>query len=127
MGGPWCCSIFVQLASSIWSLHLSASKVFISNRFGFLFCPTISLDRLFEENSELLALFTKFQSLKTKDAQRESMELAEHAAKVMATIDESISSLDKVDFFIDYLHLVGRDHCKIPGFRKEYFWVRISE
>ncbi|XP_053202840.1 neuroglobin-like [Panonychus citri] len=78
--------------------------------------------KLFEENSELLNLFTKFQSLKTKESQRESMELAEHASKVMTTLDESINSLDKVDFFMDYLHAIGRDHRKIPGFKKEYFW-----
>lgn len=51
------------------------------------------------------------------------MELAEHASKVMTTLDESINSLDKVDFFMDYLHAIGRDHRKIPGFKKDYFWV----
>ncbi|XP_074596893.1 neuroglobin-like [Brevipalpus obovatus] len=78
--------------------------------------------KLFEENADLLNLFTKFQNFKTKDSQRESMELAEHANRVMTTIDESISLLDKVDMFMDYLHAIGKDHRKIPGFKKEIFW-----
>jgi len=51
------------------------------------------------------------------------MELAEHASRVMTTLDESIMSLDKMDFFFEYLHAIGRYHRKIPGFNKEYFWV----
>lgn len=80
--------------------------------------------RLFEENADLLSLFTKFQTLKTKDSQISSMELAEHASRVMTSLDESINLLDKVDMFIEYLYAIGQDHRKIPGFKKEYFWVR---
>ncbi|RWS26284.1 cytoglobin-1-like protein [Leptotrombidium deliense] len=78
--------------------------------------------RLFEENAELLNLFQKFQDLKTKESQRESMELAQHASLVMSTLDEAINSLDDVDHFIEYLHSVGRMHVKVKGFKREYFW-----
>lgn len=78
--------------------------------------------RLFKDNTELLNLFEKFQELKSQESQRESMELAEHANVVMSTLDESISSLDNVDYFIDYLKQVGKMHRRVPGFKKEYFW-----
>lgn len=51
------------------------------------------------------------------------MELAQHAGIVMNTLDESIKKLDNVDSFMDYLHAVGMLHTKIPGFRRDYFWV----
>lgn len=84
-----------------------------------------SLYRLFENHSELLALFTKFTSLRTRDEQAESLELAEHATIVMNSIDEGIKAMDNVDFFFDLLHQIGASHRKIPGFKKEYFWVRL--
>ncbi|RWS08260.1 Neuroglobin-like protein [Dinothrombium tinctorium] len=50
------------------------------------------------------------------------MELAQHASLVMSTLDEAINSLDNVDYFLDYLHSVGKMHLKVPGFKREYFW-----
>ncbi|XP_013783442.2 uncharacterized protein LOC106467627, partial [Limulus polyphemus] len=82
--------------------------------------------RLFQENGDLITLFEKFQYLRTQESQLESLELAQHASIVMATLDEGIRSLDKVDYFIDYLHSVGKLHTKISGFKKENFW-RIEE
>lgn len=81
--------------------------------------------RLFEENAELLSMFTKFQDLKTKEQQSTSMELAEHATTVMATLDEGIKGLDDMDAFLTYLHEVGASHTKIPGFNRQYFWVGV--
>jgi len=78
--------------------------------------------KLFEEHIELLELFSKFRNLKTREAQSESEELQEHAAKVMNTLDEAIKALENIDFFFEYLHQVGRTHHKLPGFHKEYFW-----
>ncbi|XP_076354057.1 neuroglobin-like [Tachypleus tridentatus] len=78
--------------------------------------------KLFQENSDLLNLFTKFQSLNTQESQKDSMELAQHASIVMATLDEGLRALDRVDYFIKYLESVGRFHQNIAGFRKEYFW-----
>lgn len=78
--------------------------------------------RLFEENAELLNMFTKFRDLKTKEQQSTSMELAEHAKTVMSTLDEGIKSLDDMDAFLTYLHGVGASHTKIPGFNRQYFW-----
>ncbi|XP_042213675.1 cytoglobin-1-like [Homarus americanus] len=78
--------------------------------------------QLFENNSELLALFTKFKQLRTRDEQAESLELAEHATIVMNSLDEGIKAMDNVDFFFDLLHQIGASHRKIPGFQKEYFW-----
>lgn len=78
--------------------------------------------RLFEENAELLNMFTKFRDLKTKEQQSTSMELAEHAKTVMSTLDEGIKSLDDMDAFLTYLHEVGASHTKIPGFNRQYFW-----
>lgn len=78
--------------------------------------------KLFEEHQELLDLFTKFKELKTRDEQASSMELAEHANKVMTTLDEGIKELDDLDTFFDYLTQVGASHKKVPGFKSEYFW-----
>lgn len=82
-------------------------------------------NRLFQEDANLLAIFVKFQSLKTPEAQRTDEELAKHATLVMETLDESISSLDKPDYFIEYLESVGKRHRKVDGFKKEYFWVSL--
>lgn len=79
--------------------------------------------RLFEEHGELLGLFNKFRELKTKEEQASSEELAEHANKVMKTLDEGIRSLDDLDFFFEYLNQVGASHTRIPGFKADYFWV----
>lgn len=87
-------------------------------------CCFFLLYRLFESHSELLELFSKFRELKTKESQVESLELQQHAALVMQTLDESIQALDNMDYFFDYVLQVGRSHRKIPGFNKEYFWVR---
>ncbi|KAG8337488.1 hypothetical protein J6590_022522 [Homalodisca vitripennis] len=77
---------------------------------------------LFEEHEELLDLFTRFRELKTRDAQANSMELQEHATKVMSTLDEGIKELDDLDSFFEYLHQIGASHRKIPGFKPDYFW-----
>lgn len=79
--------------------------------------------RLFEEHGDLLKLFNKFRECKTKEEQSTSEELAEHANKVMETLDEGIRGLDDLDSFFDYLHQVGASHTRIPGFKAEYFWV----
>lgn len=81
--------------------------------------------RLFEEHGDLLLLFNKFRELKTKEQQASSEELAEHANKVMETLDEGIRGLDDLNSFFDYLHQVGASHTRIPGFKAEYFWVSI--
>lgn len=75
----------------------------------------ITFSRLFEEHTELLHLFEKFRELKTKEQQATSEELAEHANKVMETLDEGIRSLDELDVFFQYLHDVGASHTRIPG------------
>lgn len=79
--------------------------------------------RLFEEHAELINLFEKFKELKTKEEQSTSEELAEHANKVMNTLDEGIRSLDELDVFFQYLHEVGASHRRIPGFTSDHFWV----
>ncbi|KAH9401190.1 hypothetical protein TYRP_002781 [Tyrophagus putrescentiae] len=78
--------------------------------------------KLFEENSDLLSLFTKFQELKTRDSQMKSEALQEHATKVMGNLDEMINSLDDMDLFFRHLHGIGALHRKMPGFKKEYFF-----
>lgn len=80
--------------------------------------------RLFEEHGDLLGLFNKFRELKTKEQQASSEELAEHANKVMETLDEGIRSLDELDTFFEYIHQVGASHTRIPGFKSDYFWVK---
>lgn len=52
------------------------------------------------------------------------MELREHAATVMSTLDQSINSLSDYDNFVTYLHSIGELHRKVPGFKREHFWVR---
>lgn len=79
--------------------------------------------RLFEEHAELINLFEKFKELRTKEEQSTSEELAEHANKVMETLDEGIRSLDELDVFFQYLHEVGASHRRIPGFTSDHFWV----
>lgn len=66
-------------------------------------------------------LFDRFQHLKGQEL-HESMELREHAATVMATLDQSINSLGDYDNFVSYLHSIGQLHRKVPGFKREYFW-----
>uniref|UniRef100_A0A146LSE7 Neuroglobin n=2 Tax=Lygus hesperus TaxID=30085 RepID=A0A146LSE7_LYGHE len=78
--------------------------------------------KLFEEHEELLGLFEKLKELRTKEEQANSLELAEHANKVMQTLDEGIKELDDLDTFFTYLTQIGRSHKKIPGFKPEYFW-----
>lgn len=95
-------------------LHLSHSSVRLN-------CHVEN--RLFQDTPELLNIFVKFQSLKTAESQRTDEELAKHATLVMETIDESISSLDKPDYFVEYLESVGKRHVAFAGFKKEYFWV----
>lgn len=93
------------------------------------FSSSLHLDivsRLFEDHGELLLLFNKFRELKTKEQQASSEELAEHANKVMETLDEGIRSLDELDTFFDYLHQVGSSHTRIPEFKSEYFWVSFA-
>lgn len=68
-------------------------------------------------------MFTKFKELKTKEEQATSEELAEHANKVMSTLDEGIRGLDDLDVFFEFLHQIGASHTRIPGFKAEYFWV----
>ena len=53
------------------------------------------------------------------------MELAEHATKVMANLDEMINGLDDMDYFFHHLHNLGKFHRKIPGFQKENFLVSV--
>ncbi|XP_058835997.1 neuroglobin-like [Topomyia yanbarensis] len=78
--------------------------------------------KLFEEHAELIDLFAKFKDLKTKEEQAMSEELAEHANKVMTTLDEGIRGLDDMDTFFEFIHQVGASHRRIPGFKQEYFW-----
>lgn len=85
--------------------------------------PVSSRFRLFEEHSELLDMFANFKELKTKEEQATSEELAEHANKVMNTLDEGIRGLDDLDTFFEFIHQVGASHRRIPGFKQEYFWV----
>ncbi|KAF6205404.1 hypothetical protein GE061_019576 [Apolygus lucorum] len=91
------------------------------------FCGEVHRERmdnhqLFEEHEELLGLFEKLKELRTKEEQANSLELAEHANKVMQTLDEGIKELDDLDTFFTYLTQIGQSHKKIPGFKPEYFW-----
>lgn len=79
--------------------------------------------RLFEENEYLLHLFEKFQEIGSKHELTTSAELAEHATKVMHTLDEGIKSLRDIDAFFAYVRHVGATHHQVPGFKAEYFWV----
>lgn len=81
--------------------------------------------RLFEENEELLHLFEKFAKLKENGELASSEELAEHATKVMKTLDEGIKGLGDIDAFFAYVRHVGATHHQVPGFKVENFWVGI--
>lgn len=71
-------------------------------------------------------MFSKFKELKTKEQQATSEELAEHANKVMETLDEGIRSLDDLDVFFEFLYEIGASHTRIPGFTAEHFWVSLN-
>ncbi|CAH0727238.1 unnamed protein product, partial [Brenthis ino] len=77
--------------------------------------------KLFEENEELMHLFEKFRELRTKEAIVSSAELAEHATKVMHTLDEGIKGLADMDAFFTYVRHVGATHQQVPGFKAENF------
>ncbi|XP_049943305.1 myoglobin-like [Schistocerca serialis cubense] len=79
-------------------------------------------EKLFEEHSDLLELFERFRSLKTREEQASSMELAEHATTVMNSLDEAIRALDDADTFFTFVEQVGASHRRIPGFQPELFW-----
>ncbi|KAF9803705.1 hypothetical protein SFRURICE_012004, partial [Spodoptera frugiperda] len=64
----------------------------------------------------------KFGELKTAEAQMSSEELAEHATKVMHTLDEGIKGLGDIDAFFAYIRHVGATHHQVPGFKAENFW-----
>ncbi|XP_012546380.1 neuroglobin-like [Bombyx mandarina] len=78
--------------------------------------------KLFEENEDLLHLFEKFQELRTTEDLSQSEELAEHANKVMHTLDEGIKGLGDIDTFLAYIQHVGATHHQVPGFKAENFW-----
>ncbi|CAB3255989.1 unnamed protein product [Arctia plantaginis] len=78
--------------------------------------------KLFEENEELLHLFEKFAKLKENGELASSEELAEHATKVMKTLDEGIKGLGDIDAFFAYVRHVGATHHQVPGFKVENFW-----
>ncbi|XP_017754362.1 PREDICTED: globin-1-like [Eufriesea mexicana] len=80
------------------------------------------LMRLFEENEELVQMFSRFLDLKSKEERFDMVELGKHAEKVMAALDESIRGLDNMDDFLSCLHQVGATHTKIPDFNPQYFW-----
>lgn len=88
--------------------------------------PLSSHFRLFEENEELLTLFDKFETLKTKNELHHSEELAEHAMKVMHTLDDGIKGLGNIDTFFEYVRHIGATHHQVPGFKSENFWVSIA-
>ncbi|CAH1390466.1 unnamed protein product [Nezara viridula] len=107
------------------SIHLETEEnvnwIFISS-------PTLAVMKvpfnvLFEEHEELLELFAKLKELRTKEEQASSLELQEHATKVMNTLDEGIKELDDLDTFFTFLTQIGQSHKKIPGFKPDYFWV----
>ncbi|XP_049875490.1 neuroglobin-like [Pectinophora gossypiella] len=77
--------------------------------------------KLFEENAELLDLFEQFRE-KTHLDLSTSAELAEHATKVMHTLDEGIKSTGNIDAFFAYVRHVGATHHQVPGFKAENFW-----
>ena len=79
--------------------------------------------RLFEEHTELLDLFEKFKTLRTKEEQESSLELAEHASMVMSTLDHAVRTLESPDEFVQFVENVGQSHNRIPGFKRDYFWV----
>lgn len=95
-------------------IKLSSSSLPLTSSF--------TLSSLFEQNEDLFYLFDRFQHLKKNELQ-ESMELKEHAATVMSTLDQSISALNDYDNFVNYLHSIGELHRKIPDFKREHFWV----
>lgn len=108
-----CMCIHFLIDDDLLSVQNDVIKMGIFNLFN----------RLFEDHGELLGLFNKFRELKTKEEQASSEELAEHANKVMETLDEGIRSLDELDTFFEYLSQVGASHTRIPEFKSEYFWV----
>ncbi|KPJ17275.1 Neuroglobin [Papilio machaon] len=77
--------------------------------------------KLFQENEELLHLFEDFRHLQTVEAQVSSTELAEHATKVMHTLDEGIKGLGDMDSFFAYVQHVGSTHTQVPGFVADNF------
>ncbi|XP_048483331.1 neuroglobin-1 [Plutella xylostella] len=78
--------------------------------------------KLFEENEELIGLFERFETLKTHELRQHSAELAEHATKVMHTLDAGLRSLGDAEVFDASVRAVGASHTRIPGFKAHYFW-----
>lgn len=82
---------------------------------------------MFEENEELVQMFSRFLDLKSKEERFDMVELGKHAEKVMGALDEGIRGLDNMDDFLTCLHQVGATHTKIPDFNPQYFWVSLQK
>lgn len=42
---------------------------------------------------------------------------------VMSTLDHAVRTLESPDEFVQFLENVGQSHNRIPGFKRDYFWV----
>ena len=65
--------------------------------------------RLFESKPELLELFAHFREHGLHEIKKNGL-LRQHALRVMATVDKSITRIDEPDAFIEMLRDVGHAH-----------------
>ena len=75
-----------------------------------LVCST-SYFRMFESKPELLELFANFREHDLHEIKKNGL-LRQHALRVMATVDKSVTRIDEPDAFIGLLKEVGNAHLK---------------
>ena len=67
--------------------------------------------RMFEGKPELLELFANFREHDLHEIKKNGL-LRQHALRVMATVDKSVTRIDEPDAFIGLLKEVGNAHLK---------------
>ncbi|CAC5361088.1 neuroglobin-1-like [Mytilus californianus] len=77
--------------------------------------------RIFETHADLKKFFFMVENCSTIAEMRESKGLAKHVLMVMNTLDDTIYNLNDMQYVIDLLYDIGKQHRKFSDFRREFF------
>ncbi|XP_063425721.1 neuroglobin-like isoform X1 [Mytilus trossulus] len=77
--------------------------------------------RIFETHADLKKFFFMVENCTTISEMRESKGLAKHVLMVMNTLDDTIYNLNDMQYVIDLLYDIGKQHRTFSDFRREFF------
>ncbi|CAG2251273.1 NGB [Mytilus edulis] len=77
--------------------------------------------RIFETHADLKKFFFMVENCTTIAEMRESKGLAKHVLMVMNTLDDTIYNLNDMQYVIDLLYDIGKQHRTFSDFRREFF------